>query len=222
VNAINDVFPFLFSQCNEEVFTSGLLDFWLDSCIRQADNDGKHSYDERIAALTLLTEIWLSYTSIVDQKEELANSVLQMLKRGARDRHRPIRIVAVSELFRLLDKFSEEKNPSAPAIYKTLIFSLVENPQDSSVRALYFANFISLYESVHSIPIGLLLDPLIKQIQVTEGITFYYKIFDFDFFSFITKHSKMNIFNAIPLVDLLAKVYLNDVSNASAAKVPFI
>jgi hypothetical protein len=33
-----------------------------------------------------------------------------MLKRGARDRHKPIRTVAICELFRLLDKFSEEKN----------------------------------------------------------------------------------------------------------------
>jgi hypothetical protein len=33
-----------------------------------------------------------------------------MLKRGARDKHKPIRIVAVCQMFRLLDKFSEEKN----------------------------------------------------------------------------------------------------------------
>ena len=68
-----------------------------------------------------------------------------MLKRGARDKHKPIRIVAVSELFRLLDKFSEEKNPAAPGIYKTLIFSLVENPADSTVRGLYFSNFTTLF-----------------------------------------------------------------------------
>jgi hypothetical protein len=33
-------------------------------------------------------------------------------------------------MFRLLDKFAEEKNPAAPAIYKALIFSLIENPGD--------------------------------------------------------------------------------------------
>ena len=69
-----------------------------------------------------------------------------MLKRGARDKYRPIRIVAVCELFRLLDKFSEDKNTSAPSIYKTLIFSLVENPGDSNIRYLYFTNFQSLFE----------------------------------------------------------------------------
>lgn len=70
-----------------------------------------------------------------------------MLKRGARDKHKPIRTVAVCALFRLLDKFSEEKNNSAPAIYKTLIFSLVENPNDSTLRELYFVNFTALFEA---------------------------------------------------------------------------
>lgn len=83
----------------------------------------------------------MAYADYIDSKEEMANSILQMLKRGARDRYKPIRTVAICELFRLLDKFSEEKNASAPAIYKTLIFSLVENPQDSMLRDIYFSNF---------------------------------------------------------------------------------
>lgn len=87
-----------------------------------------------------------------------------MLKRGARDKHRPIRTVAVCSLFRLLDKFSEEKNNSAPSIYKTLIFSLVENPNDSTLRELYYINFTALYEANPTIPVGLLVEPLIKQI----------------------------------------------------------
>jgi hypothetical protein len=85
-----------------------------------------------------------------------------MLKRGARDKHRPIRTVAVCGLFRLLDKFSDEKNSSAPSIYKTLIFSMVENPNDSILRELYYINFTSLYEAHQTIPVGLLVEPLIK------------------------------------------------------------
>lgn len=70
-----------------------------------------------------------------------------MLKRGSRDKNRPIRTVSVCSLFRLLDKFSEEKNTSAPSIYKTLIFSLVENPNDSTLRELYYINFVSLFDT---------------------------------------------------------------------------
>lgn len=47
-------------------------------------------------------------------------------------------------------------------IYKTLIFALVENPADPSIRELYFHNFKDLYYAAPSIPIALLLEPLIK------------------------------------------------------------
>ncbi len=50
-------------------------------------------------------------------------------------------------MFRLLDKFSGEKNPSAPAIYKALIFSLIENPGDIQIREHYFSNFTYLFET---------------------------------------------------------------------------
>lgn len=73
VNAINDIFPFLVNESSNDVKKSGILDFWIESCIRQSDNDGKHSYDERIAAITLLSEIWLAFTDYIDKKEEIVN-----------------------------------------------------------------------------------------------------------------------------------------------------
>lgn len=44
-------------------------------------------------------------------------------------------------MFKLLDKFSAEKNQAAPSLYKTLIFSLVENPEDQTTRELFLTNF---------------------------------------------------------------------------------
>jgi len=69
-------------------------------------------------------------------------------------------------MFKLLDKFSAEKNPSAPAIYKALIFSLVESPIDQTVRELFLTNFQHLFTEVKQIPVGLLIDPLVKSNQV--------------------------------------------------------
>jgi len=51
-------------------------------------------------------------------------------KKNVRDRVRSLRMVTATHMFILLDKFSLEKNAAAPSIYKTLIFSLVESPQD--------------------------------------------------------------------------------------------
>lgn len=73
VNAINDIFPFLIVHSYDLTKECGILDYWLEQCIRQADNDGKHSYDERIGAITLLSEIWMSYTDYVDEKPDMTN-----------------------------------------------------------------------------------------------------------------------------------------------------
>jgi len=56
---------------------------------------------------------------------------------------------------------------------------------------------------------------------VTEGVTFFFEIFDFDFFALLAKHPKLNLNAAIQLADLLAKIYLNNVTYSSAASVPF-
>lgn len=48
-----------------------------------------------------------------------------------------------------------------------------------------------------NIPIGLLIDELIKQIQQSEGDSFEFKIYDFDFFIFAAKHPKLQLSHAI-------------------------
>jgi hypothetical protein len=102
----------------------------MDMALELGGLDQQHTADEKISAITLLADIWLSFTDIVDQKPDRVNFILQVLKKAGRDRLRSLRIVAVSLMFRLLDKFAEEKNTAAPAIYKALIFSLIENPGD--------------------------------------------------------------------------------------------
>ena len=171
-----------------------------------------------MAALTLMGELWLGFGA----EDEVSEQFLQMMKRGIRDKHKPLRAVTVGIMFKLLDKFAEDKNSAAPSIYKALIYALVENPTDSTVRELHFTNFVSLFEQQPSIPVGLLMEPLIKQIQVLENVSYHYKIMDFDFFTFLAKHPKLTLLNAIPMADLLAKIYLNDVVYSSAASVPFI
>ena len=115
-------------------------------CAREAEND-KHgdNLNERIMALALLSEIWYLFTEYVDSKEEMANTLLFMLKRAIRERAKSIRLTSVAYLFKLLDKLSSTKNRSAPLIYKTLIFSLIENPNDPTIREMYFSNFRELF-----------------------------------------------------------------------------
>jgi hypothetical protein len=53
-------------------------------------------------------------------------------------------------------------------------------------------------------------------------VTYFYKVFDFDFFTVLAKHPKLSSSNAVSLADLLAKVYLNEPTIASAASVPLM
>lgn len=75
---------------------------------------------------------------------------------------------------------------------------------------MYYLNFIQLFKKFPNIPIGLLVEELIKQIQLSEGDSFEFKLYDFEFFMFAAEHPKLQQSHAIQLLDLLAKVYLND------------
>jgi len=53
--------------------------------------------------------------------------LIASLRKCSREKSVPARIVAISLMFRLLEKFAEDKNSSAPVIYKSLIFNLVHS-----------------------------------------------------------------------------------------------
>lgn len=147
----------------------------------------------------------------------MGNTLLFMLKRAIRERAKSIRIASVAYLFKLLDKLSSTKNKSAPLIYKTLIFSLIENPNDPTIREMYFSNFKELFQSNPTVPIGLLAEPLIKQIQTSLGISFQLKIFDFDFFIYVIDHPKLSVSLGIQIFNLFSQIAVNDVSYSNAA-----
>lgn len=141
---------------------SGLVDYWLDLTAREAENDGMHTLQERITALALMTEVWLHFSDHVGEVEDCANTIIYMLKKACREQSRMIKLTTAGMLFKLLDSFSRTRNVSAPLIYKTLVFNIVESPGDLTLREFYFTNFTELLRSQPSIPIGLFLEPLIK------------------------------------------------------------
>jgi hypothetical protein len=95
-----------------------------------------------------------------------------MFKKAVRDSSRVVRLVSIAQLFRILDNFSVTKKKSAPAIYKTLVFSLVESPSEPTVRELMFSNFIQLMDDNPGIPINMLIEPLFKIIPIQLGLQY--------------------------------------------------
>jgi hypothetical protein len=162
------------------------------------------------------------FTEKMFQREDLGNQILKVMKRASRDRFRPLRITALSQMFRLLDVFSKSKNSYAPSIYKAIAMSLVENHADSTTREYIMQNLEQVFETQPTIPVGFVVEPLVNQLQMAEGVSYYYNSVDFQFFVVIAKHPKLQAQQAIPLIDILAKIYLNDQSYAQSCSRPLM
>jgi hypothetical protein len=54
---------------------------------REAENDGTHSNNERAVALTLMTDIWLSFTDLVDSKAQLGGVILTLHQKAVQENH---------------------------------------------------------------------------------------------------------------------------------------
>jgi len=63
----------------------------------------KRNIDDKIAALTLMTEVWLSFTFYVDSKDEMANTILFVLKRALREKSLVLKLHASGLLFTILE-----------------------------------------------------------------------------------------------------------------------
>lgn len=96
----------------------------------------------------------------------------------------------------------------------------MENYSLSPLREFILANFSATFRHNANIPIGILLDPLLKQMQVSDIEQI--NITDFDFFLTIAKHPKLNVKNAIQALDLLGKCYLSSTGFGRAAGIPFV
>ena len=123
-------------------------------------------------------------------------------------------------LFHLLSVFCDLKYSFAPIIYKTLTFFLIEKYSDDNIREFLLNNMKLALNEFSLIPLGILLEPLIKQSLIGKNIKF--NIFDFDFYNFISQHPRLTIKDAVLLLDLLGKIFLNDYLYSSLSKISFL
>lgn len=148
----------------------------------------------------------------------ITNTILDLLKKAVRDKSDILKIGSYSLQFTLLDSFAQLRNPYAAIIYKKLTFSLMENHADLSLRDFILKNFCYIFKKYQSIPCEIIVQPLIKQIQVSEQTQSYkINLCDLEFFSMIAQHPKLKLKECILLFDLLNKIYLNDLVWAATA-----
>ena len=121
-------------------------------------------------------------------------------------------------LFRVLLVFSSERNSFVPIIYKTLIFCFIEYHHDLSIRELMLSNFSYLFKLVLSIPVGIMVEPYVKQIQYNLGKTYYFNLNDISFLTTVARHPRYNVKEAMLTLDVLGKIFY-DIGKEEAMEV---
>ena len=164
-----------------------------------------------------LCDVWLVYPIKIGGEETQANKIIASLKKLIYKGNKPAKIASIAQLFRLLDHFTTTKNAYAPAVYKVLISTMVDHFNNSELRELFLHNFRAVFKSSgESIPIGVVLEPLLKYLQSPEAISAKkLNIFDLEFLACVAQSPKLSTKHVIPLLDVLAKVYLNNIIYSS-------
>ncbi|CAG9316961.1 unnamed protein product [Blepharisma stoltei] len=220
INLMSDFLPFLSESESifQEIISSGVIAYWRELGIREADSNGIDNYNQRVPAINFLVSIITQLYSKISENELLINSIISFLNRVSRDQSFCLKCIAIAQLFNLLEFFANQESQFAPIVYRALTFLLLENYSSSMMREFMTENFRIIFKNNQAIPISILLDPLIKKLQVYEEDYFS---FDFDFLITIAQHPRLLIQHAIQLIDILGKVYVNSLIFCKASGVPF-
>ena len=206
------------SQIGSEVLElKGVLSYWILQSLKVAESSGEVTLDDRITSLVFLTEIWLTSDFMDANIPGSGKATLNILKRAARDIKQTLAIVAIELMFRLLEAFARVKHSLAPTIYKTLTFILVEFFWEIEIRDLMLRHFIYLFKKLDTIPVAILCEPLLKQVQISQYPSTAFNVFDFEFFQVVAYHKKLNLSTALLMMDSLTKVALSSVYYSKVA-----
>mmetsp|Transcript_30365 Transcript_30365/g.29726 ORF Transcript_30365/g.29726 Transcript_30365/m.29726 type:complete len:186 (-) Transcript_30365:3297-3854(-) len=136
-----------------------------------------------------------------------------MLKRGCRDRMKLVRVVSCELMFKLLHTLALQRNQFAPLLYKSLTFILIEFHLDEQIREQMLKHFMTIFQLLPSIPVTILCEPLIKQIQINDShlTNFQFNTFDFDFFKAVINHKRVSANLAMQIADEMAYVAQGDI-----------
>lgn len=165
-----------------------------------------YNINNRINANQFLGEMWVFFSLYFETEDECIE-LLNLFKQSARDSNKLVRYSSITQMFRLIYNFSKERNFIAPVFYKSLVFILLEYSDDIYLRDYTISNFKQLFKIVQSIPVGILVEPYSKQIMYNLNKTYFFSLNDLNFIVILSKHPRLNVKDAILLLDILGKIY---------------
>ena len=171
----------------------------------------------RSRALRLMGKLCIQLPDAVDVHPSAGRQTLSALKRACRDQSPRMQILAHVQLYEMLDNFLQRRHTLAPLLYKTLIFSLIENHQSEFVRQFVAHNMAQLMRRHQDLPVGVLIEPLLRQVAM-HG----YNNLDFDFFVFLARHSRLEVRHVLQLLDLINGLCVVDALHGRLASIPYL
>jgi len=68
-------------ETKRELLDSGLIDYWLETNLRAADNDGKNSAEERTTSLSFVCDLWVLFPEKLEAREDISTQMINLLKK---------------------------------------------------------------------------------------------------------------------------------------------
>ena len=202
------------SNFSDEFEKNNLKGFFLEYILEVSRS---YNINEKIKCILFLAEIWINF-SIYFNSDEENYRILSIFKTLYKNNNHLVQYTSICQLFRVLLVFSSERNSFVPIIYKSLIFNFIEYHHDLSIRELMLSNFSYLFKIILSIPVGIMVEPYVKQIQYNLGKTYYFNLTDISFLKTIARHPRYNVKEAILTLDILGKIFY-DIGKEEAMEV---
>ena len=202
----------------EDIENCGIVAYWAELSIKEAEAGIGKSNDSRAAGLSLLTRLVSTFNAKLEESETLLNSILGLINRTCRDDNRLLKFLSLGMMFYLFEFLTHFQSSYAPIVYRTLTFLLVETYSFIDIREYVQQNFANLFKNNTNIPITILIEPYIKRLQVPDTVL---EIFDYEFLAVLAQYSLLPLKNAVQLIDIIGKYYLNELTYSKASGVPF-
>jgi hypothetical protein len=172
---------------------------WLSNCElsfgnRMSREEEPINEETKILYLELLCNLWKEYSSEIDQEqaEDLLVKGINELKKNTRKDIYTVKVPALLRLFDFLHFLADHKHRLAAVVYKKLIFLFIENHDEADIRQIILENFAIVLRKFPTIPIDFMLEPLLRQLDSSEGRSYTLNVFDFEFLIELCRHPRMD------------------------------
>ncbi|CAK9053663.1 unnamed protein product, partial [Durusdinium trenchii] len=167
------------------------------------------------AAALLATDLWLE-GSFNSSPQEGLGDLLAALKKATQSRQgKSPQLVAFSCLSRLLSKLCDNQDPDGtPAVYRTLVYALVEC-ESQSARDFGTRCLLALLEKYEGVPVGILAELTAKKFQVSPADPL--AVIDVELFLVIAKHPRCTERHAEMLAQVLVRCAVENAVGRAAS-----